>query len=183
MTIDDELLLELIKPDRLGEVGEYPLIVKVVGTRKIKYKLEESPHPRYVRSSGETEREFAKITPDIMVTIPHENNRQIAIELENDIHWDFQESLRQIKKYQGRFPDTRVIIPSEYERFAPLYKNEGIRVWLWQARRRWKCLRCGTINVNESRVPPRCRNGKCTNNSRDEFDLVGLENADFNEYE
>ena len=183
MTIDDELLLELIKPDRLGEVGEYPLIVKVVGTRKIKYKLEESPYPRYVRSSGETEREFAKITPDIMVTIPHENNRQIAIELENDIHWDFQESLRQIKKYQGRFPDTRVIIPSEYERFAPLYKNEGIRVWLWQARRRWKCLRCGTINVNESRVPPRCRNGKCTNNSRDEFDLVGLENADFNEYE
>jgi hypothetical protein len=87
-----------------------------------------------------------------------------------------------VKKYQRKF-DTRAIIPYEYERFAPLYKNEGVRVWLWQAERKWKCLRCGTITVNKSRVPPKCKNDECKNNRRDEFDLVGLENADFNEYE
>jgi len=107
----------------------------------------------------------------------------VAIELENDVKWDFAESLRQMLNYKHQFGDIRVIIPYEYQRFAPLYKNEGFRVWLWQAKRKWKCLRCGTINVNESRVPPQCKNTKCKNKSKDEFDLVGLENADFNEYE
>ena len=41
MTIDDELILELIKPDMHGKVGEKALIVKIVGTRKIEYGLEE----------------------------------------------------------------------------------------------------------------------------------------------
>lgn len=40
MTIHDELILELIKPDMYGKVGEKTLIVKIVGTRKIKYRLE-----------------------------------------------------------------------------------------------------------------------------------------------
>jgi len=185
MTIDDELLIELFKPEKSGKVGKYALIGKVVGTLKIDYKLEESPQPKYIRSSGETEREFVKITPDIIITISQQNRltSTIAIELENDIQWDFQKSLRQVKKYKHKFSSTRVIIPYEYERFAPLYKNEGFRVWLWQAKRKWKCLRCGTITVNESRVPPHCGNKKCENKSRNEFDLVGLENVDFNEYE
>lgn len=194
MTIDDELLLELFKPDTSGKVGKDALIVKIVGTRRITYRLEETAsgfqthyeEPMHITSPIESE--LYKITPDIVVTIPRKENRQIAIELENDIHWDFGQSLRQVKKYKRKFKDTRVIIPYEYERFAPLYKNEGVRVWLWQAKRKWKCLRCGTINVNESRIPPKCKGKdsegkKCTNTSRDEFDLVGLENADFNEYE
>ena len=41
MTIDDELIYELIKPDRYGKVGKDAFIVKVVGTRKIDSKLEE----------------------------------------------------------------------------------------------------------------------------------------------
>jgi hypothetical protein len=185
MTIDDELLLELLKPEKNGKVGKDALIVKVVGNLKIDYKLEE-PSGYFKRFevndkglSATVNEGLIKITPDITVAITHEN-KQIAIELENDIQWDFQKSLQQVKKYQQKF-DTRVIIPYEYERFAPLYKNEGVRVWLWQARRKWRCLRCRTINVNESRVPPQCK--KCKNKSRDEFDLVGLENADFNEYE
>jgi hypothetical protein len=184
MTIDDELLLRLLKPEKSGKVGEDALIVKVVGTLKIEYKLEE---PTYYQTRADaTQRTWSTMTPDITVTKPqtdpNQTGRRIAIELENDIQWDFGKSLRQVKNYQQDF-DTRIIIPYEYERFAPLYKNEGIRVWLWQARRKWKCLRCGTINVSDSRVPPQCKNIKCRNNRRDEFDLVGLENADFNEYE
>lgn len=194
MTIHDELIRELIKPETDGKVGKGALVVKIVGTRKIKYKLEEQTHYWKFFSFGAPpsamgEKELVKITPDITVTIPlQKKEKRIAIELENDIQWDFGESLRQVKKYRGKFLDTRVIIPYEYKRFAPLYKNEGVRVWLWQAKRKWKCLRCETINVNESRVPLKCKGKdkegrKCTNKSRDEFDLVGLENADFNEYE
>lgn len=180
MTIDDELLLELLKPEKSGRVGKDALIVKVVGTLKIDYKLEE---PEYYQTKNDAiQRTWSIMTPDILVTTQGTQPKQIAIELENDIKWDFGKSLRQVKKYQQKF-DTRAIIPYEYERFAPLYKNEGVRVWLWQAERTWKCLRCGTITVNKSRVPPQCKNDKCKNNRRDEFDLVGLENADFNEYE
>lgn len=35
MTIDDELILELIKPSKNGEIGEKALIIKVVGTLNI----------------------------------------------------------------------------------------------------------------------------------------------------
>jgi len=195
MTIDDELLLELFKPDRYGKIGKDALIVKIVGTRKISYRLEETAsgfqthHEVSKNLFDQRESELYKITPDIIVSpewkaiFPEKKSEEIAIELENDVHWDFGQSLRQVKKYKRKFEDTRVIIPYEYERFAPLYKNEGIRVWLWQAKRKWKCLRCETITVNESRVLPQCKNQKCKNKRRDEFDLVGLENADFNEYE
>ncbi|MBE0525264.1 MAG: hypothetical protein IBX40_13180 [Methanosarcinales archaeon] len=189
MTIDDELLLGLFKPDRHGKVGEDALIVKVVGTRKIDYELEESSREsKFELIDLGIEREVVKITSDIIVTIPQEYHRKIAIELENNVHWDFGESLRQVKKYKHAFEDTRVIIPTEYKRFAPLYKNEGFRVYLWKAKRKWQCLRCGTINLNENRIPPKC-NGKdsegkkCSNKSRDEFDLVGLEDAEVKEYE
>lgn len=69
----------------------------------------------------------------------------VAIEVETDINLDFGASLRQVKKYQKRFPKVIVIIPKEYERFVPLYKNESLRVWLWSATRIWECLRCGNI--------------------------------------
>ena len=146
MTIDDELILELIKPDRYGKVGDKALIVKIVGTRKIKYELEEPTHYLETYQSGAfVNKEPATMTPDITVTIPTEQKRQIAIELENDIQWDFGKSLRQVKKYKSKFEDARVIIPEEYKRFAPLYKNEGLRVYLWKAKRKWQCLRCGII--------------------------------------
>lgn len=71
MTIDDELIYELIKPDRYGKVGEKALIIKIVGTRKIIYKLEESESDyQFYFSALEVKKEDFKITPDITVTIP-----------------------------------------------------------------------------------------------------------------
>ena len=183
MTIDDELILELIKPNIHGKVGERALIIKIVGTRKIKYELEEPTHYwGFYEGSIAPKSELVKITPDITVTIPQEQERQIAIELENDVHWDFGESLRQVKKYKGKFEDTRVIIPEEYKRFAPLYKNEGFRVYLWKAKRRWQCLRCGTITDKEGPIQPICKNKECGNKSRNEFRLVGVKDTKIEEY-
>jgi hypothetical protein len=125
-------------------------------------------------------KERTYISPDIVVSGKF---GAIAIELENDIKWDFGESLRQVKKYKNKFGDVRVIIPEIYKRFVPLYKNEGFRVYLWKAKRKWQCLRCRTINISESHVPPRCEDKGCENKSRDEFDLIGLKDTDIYEYE
>jgi len=193
MTIDDELLIELLKPDRFGEVGDGALIIKIVGSKNIYYQLEEPTYfwriytkhmPNfYTEHIPKFEREVVKIRPDIMVIFPSEKFRHVAIEVENDVQWDFGKSLEQVKKYKEQlFEDTRVIIPKEYMRFAPLYKHEGFRVYLWKAKRKWKCLRCGTITPNESRVPPKCRNKECDNKSRNEFDLVGLKDTEIEEF-
>ena len=124
MTIDDELIFDLIKPDEYDKVGKSGLIIKIVGTRKIDYKLEESTRDSKFEMIGlGIERELVQMTPDITVTVPPKYGKQIALELENDIDWDFQKSLRKVKKYQIKFDDTRVIIPKKYEKIAPLYKN------------------------------------------------------------
>ena len=180
MTIDDELLLELIKPDSLGEVGEGALIVSVVGTKKIKYKLEQSEIDyEFYWDALALGKRNVEMTPDITISIPDES-KQIAIELENDYKWDFQDSLRQVKKYRVRFDDTRVIIPKDHEKFAPLYKHEGFRVYLWQAKRVWQCLKCGTETNKEGPVVPKC--SKCGNHSQNEFRLIGLKDATIEEF-
>ena len=189
MTIDDELLLELFKPDPYdGNLGKDALIVRdrIVTTRTFDYKLEEPFQPTYRRFSGEVEREYPKAIPDITI-IFRKMSKTIAIELENDIKWDFQASLRQLKKYKEVYSETRIIIPREYKRFAPLYIHEGFPVYLWNAKRKWECRRCHHININESRIPPKCegkdeKGQSCKNISRDEFDLVGLEDTQFKEY-
>lgn len=185
MTIDDELIHELIKPDRYGKIGKEALIIKIIRNRKIDCRLEESTHYWKYYKKGilngivdDKYKELVKITPDITVYFSDKKRKPIAIELENDVHWDFGESLRQVKKYKGKFPDTMVIIPEEYKRFAPLYK--GFRVYLWKAKRKWQCLRCGTINDKEGPVQPKCK--KCGNKSRNEFRLVGLKDTEFEEY-
>jgi len=182
MTIDDELLLELIKPDSLGEVGEGALIVSVVGTKKVKYKLEQSEidYEFYWDVLALAKRNV-EMTPDITIDIIDEN-KQIAIELENDYNWGFQKSLRQVKKYRVRFDDTRVIIPEDYGKFAPLYKHEGFRVYLWKAIRRWQCLKCGTETTKEGRVIPKCSNQKCGNHNQAEFRLIGLKDTTIEEF-
>jgi hypothetical protein len=106
----------------------------------------------------------------------------IAIELENDIQWDFQCSLQQIKKYKGKFEDTRIIIPYDFSRFAPLYRNEGFRVYLWKAKRRWQCLKCGTETAKEGIVTPICSNQECKNHNQNEFRLIGLKDACIEEF-
>lgn len=179
MAIHDELILELIKPNRLGEVGEGALVINVVGNKNLKYSLEE-PQDYQTRDDA-VNRRWSVMTPDITITIPIEK-REIAIELENDVHWDFGHSLRQVKKYKARFGDVRVIIPEDYKRFASLYRNEGFRVYLWRAVRKWECLRCGTVTDKKGPVQPKCKNKKCGNTSRNEFRLVGLKDADVEEF-
>ncbi|MGA3289883.1 MAG: hypothetical protein ABSD42_06565 [Candidatus Bathyarchaeia archaeon] len=183
MTIDDELILELIKPDKKGEVGKDALIFKIVGNKKIKYKLEKSEiHYEFYVDVLSLERRNFKMTPDITVSIPEES-KDIAIELENDVGtWDFQRSLRQAKKYQTKFEDTRVIIPKEYEKFAPLYAHEGLRVYLWKTQRLWKCLRCETVTVDEKPFPPQCSKSGCGNKSPVEFRLIGLQGTVIEEF-
>lgn len=179
MTIDDELILELFKPDRYGKVGKDALIVKIVGKRAIYYNLEEL-HSFYLDTDAVIKKEKTHICPDILIYADITRIQpQIAIELENDIKWDFGESLRQVKKYKGKFSDTRVIIPEEYERFAPLYKNEGFRVYLWKATRVWQCMICGDLTYKEGPIPPKCE--EC--NKHTQHRLVGLEDTDIEEYE
>ena len=180
MTIDDELLLELIKPDSNGKIGKEP----------IWYKLEHSEN--YTITLGTrsaTTTEIVKMTPDIVVRVENAKlsgplmlqPEEIAFEVENDIHWDFQESLRQAKKYKNIYRDTRVIVPLSFERFAPLYINEKIRVYLWNAKRSWECLRCGTVTDKEGPINPKCQ--KCSNNSLNDFMLVGLKDTTIEEYQ
>jgi hypothetical protein len=199
MTIDDELLLELIRPDGEGMITADALIVSIVGAKDISYSLEESTYyvRTYGRSGVDEKTEIVRITPDITIKMKMKKDRKatlqdlvkeamigpsvgIAFELENDIHWDFQESLRQIKKYKRKFTDTRIIIPNDFKRFAPLYKHEGFRVYLWRAKRRWECLRCGCENESEGPVTPKCR--QCKNNSPNEFRLIGLKDTSINEF-
>jgi hypothetical protein len=200
LTIDDELILELIRPDPEGRITEESLIVAITGAKDIVYKLEESTH--YVKNYGSEQHpkiEIVKITPDITIWRKPEKGLKavlkdvvkemvvgpesgIAIELENDIQWDFQCSLQQIKKYKRKFEDTRIIIPADFRRFAPLFKNEGFRVYLWNANRRWQCLKCGTETVKEGPVTPICSNQNCKNHSQNDFRLIGLKDANIEEF-
>lgn len=198
MTIDDELILALIRPDPEGKITGEGLIVSIAGGKDIRYKLEESTHYRKNYGSEEYPKiAIVKITPDITIWKKPDRGWKailkdamkemvvgsesgIAVELENDIQWDFQCSLQQIKRYKGKFEDTRIIIPADFRRFAPLFKNEGFRVYLWNANRRWQCLRCGTENVKDGPVVPEC--SKCKNHSQSDFRLIGLKDAKIEEF-
>jgi len=197
LTIDDELILEVIKPDESGKVTEKGLILSIAGSKDIQYKLEESTY--FIETYGSGENEETKIvtmTPDItiwkkpargwkalvkdvmkeMIVGPEEG---IAIELENDIQWDFQSSLKQVKKYKEKFQDTRIIIPEDFRRFAPLYRNEGFRVYLWTTERVWNCLKCGKDTVGRGPIVPKC---ECGSHNPSDFRLVGLRNTEITEY-
>jgi hypothetical protein len=177
MTIDDELILELIKPDRSGKVGKDAPIIQIIGDADIAYKLEEL-NSFYRDHESVIKKELTYISPDIVVSGKF---GAIAFELENDVQWDFMESLWQVKNYKRKF-QTIVIIPKEYERFAPLYKNEGFKVHLWKANRKWQCLRCGAETIKEGPVIPKCSGSECNNHNPKEFRLVGLKDADIQEY-
>jgi hypothetical protein len=184
MTIDDELLLDIIKPNKLGE-PEGNLIREIVGSSSIKYALEElvwflRGFQCEIDGHKVSTSKDVTICPDIIITLLKEENKQIAIELENDIQWDFGHSLRQIKDYQYKFKDTRIIIPEEFIRYAPLYKNEGFRVYLWKAKRLWQCLRCGNETQKEGPVAPKCQS--CNNASQTDFRLVGLRETQVEEF-
>ncbi|MBY9013802.1 MAG: hypothetical protein KGD70_15625 [Candidatus Lokiarchaeota archaeon] len=196
MTISDELLYEIIKPKSNGETGDDAPIIDIVGKKKIAYKIEKSTAYTQKLGTGKNiELDIVKITPDILVKINSENSnvetngglaqnpeQYIALEIENDVQWDFKKSLRQLKKIKCRFPDTRVLIPKEYERFAPFYVNEGIRVYIWDAKRIWKCMKCGTDTEKRGLITPMCSKPKCKNHKQNEFRLSGLNETIIDEF-
>lgn len=174
MTIDDELVLAFVKLSKRGKpVGQY--ITEMAESANIKYKLEETyymPNPRNPQARFLSD--YVRMTPDIVVT-NLDNGRSTAIEIENDIQWDFAQSLRQIKKYRENrvdFQKVVVIIPKRYERFARYYKNEGFEVYLWEATRLWQCMKCDTKIPSKKTGKPKCTNRDCNSN---ELALVGLE--------
>ena len=196
MTISDELLYEIIKPKSNGETGDDAPIIDIVGKKKIAYKIEKfTAYTQKLGTGKNIEFDIVKITPDILVKINSENSnvetngglaqnpeQYIALEIENDVQWDFKKSLRQLKKIKCRFPDTRVLIPKEYERFAPFYVNEGIRVYIWDAKRIWKCMKCGTDTEKRGLITPMCSKPKCKNHKQNEFRLSGLNETIIDEF-
>jgi hypothetical protein len=64
-----------------------------------------------------------------------------------------------------------------YERFAPFFVNEGIQVYLWDAKRNWQCLKCETETAVKGLVSPKCSNPKCKNYKKNEFKLIGLKDT------
>ena len=178
MKIHDALVYELVKPTGHGEpTGE---IIRIIGSKKIKYQLEETEtFQRRATHSLETIIDY--MTPDIVVTrlrpSPGEAPKAV-IEVETDVDFDFAKSLRQVKKYRRIAPDVRVVIPKEYEKFASLYANEGFRVWLWKATRKYECLRCGNVTTIEGPYKPKC--GKCEKYTKHR--LIDLADAAFLEF-
>lgn len=173
MTIHDELVLKLIDPEPASRKPR-GYIINIVHSSNIRYVLEEVFH----QQNPETPLvpEYIKMTPDVVVT-NIKSDKTTAVEVENDIQWDFAHSLRQLKKYKKNrrdFQDVAVIIPKRYERFATLYEEQGFRVYLWKATRLWECVDCGKVMPDERTAKPKCSNKSC--NSSDRV-LIGLKES------
>jgi hypothetical protein len=158
MTIHDELILALTQPNEKGDVPIY----KMVGRNNAPFRIEESAF----LSQGDRPDYTAPlppqgITPDIIVRVRTSPVEEwVAIEVETDKDFDFGESLRQVKKYRGKY-GVIVVIPMEYERFVPLYKNEGLRVYLWKATRILECMACGKLSYVDKPIEPKCSAKGC----------------------
>lgn len=174
MTIHDELVLKLIDPDPMSRKPR-GYIINIVGSANIKYVLEELFYFAEARETPISAGfQFVEMAPDIVVT-NRSTGKTTAIELENDVKWDFAHSLRQVKKYRRNskdFDDVVIIIPKRYERFAKLYDEEGFQVHLWEATRIWECMKCGNVMEDKRTLKPRCEKQDCKSN---EQALKGLE--------
>jgi hypothetical protein len=178
MTIHDELILELIKPDRQHRpTGYIKHIVGEENPNSLTYVLEELFHWR--GHYEQIQNTFVPMTPDVVVTSTVSGKRT-AIEMEGDTDWDFANSLRQVKKYRNNSKDfnkVMVIIPKKYERFAILYGNEGFPVYLWTASRIWEC-RCKEEIEDTRTNKPKCK--KCNST---EMEFKGITNVKFEPFE
>ena len=159
MTIHDELLWALTQVDNKGMTP----IHEMLGSDNFTYQVEE--HKTFRDSKTAL---TYQMVPDIIVNaVPFEPRkpRYLIMEVENHLQWDFSDSLRQIKKYKTHLKmfgeqakELVVIIPEIYDRFTPMYQNEEINVWTWEASRIWECLECNhkwvdKRSLKESRCP------------------------------
>jgi rubrerythrin len=159
LTIHSELILAVVNK-----------LVNILGTNKYHYNLMpydyDLVHPR--------SQTWIEMSPDI-IAYP-DGGKPISIEVESDIQFDLDASMRQIKKYQRKY-EVRVVIPKEYERFAHLYTNDGIRTYIWTANRIWECMTCGTIIKELRTIKPKCKKCKST-----EQRLKGIEDFNIQEF-
>lgn len=176
MGIHSELILALCQRD---EKGQLPL-VKVVGTANIEVRFERSMYlPARDRPDFTAPLPPRGITPDIIVTTLGIPKRKIAVEVKGDIDFEPEKTLRQIKKYSVMF-ETKLIIPEEQEKYAPYFKNEGFRVYLWRATRIWECMKCGRQTYEKTSIKPRCSNTQC--HASRSLRLAGLKEIELDEY-
>lgn len=132
---------------------------------------------------------IVEMCPDIIIeTKGLSTPKVVAIEVETDNDYDFGRSLRQIKKYKNSykiffrskkyetgFDYVHIIIPKIYEEFAPYYKSQGFRVWLWKGNRIWQCKECNENMENEYIISK----FKCKDNKMHEHVLLGLDDETF----
>jgi DNA-directed RNA polymerase subunit RPC12/RpoP len=179
MKLHDLLVYELIKPTRYKEPTGF--IIKLIGSGDIAWRLEETETLQQ-RATHSLETIVDYITPDIKVTRlrpAQDESPTVVVEVETDIDFDFAESLRQTKKYRRITPDVRVVIPKEYENFAPLYTNESFRIWFWEGNRILECLRCKNKIEIKGPYEPKCTScGNKTTKHR----LIGLKDVKFSEF-
>jgi ribosomal protein L37AE/L43A len=176
MDIHSELILALCQRD---EKGEIPL-VKIVGTANMEVRFEESMYlPAGNQPDYTAPLPPRGITPDIIVTILGTPKRKIAIEVESNIDFDVGKTLRQIKKYSRIF-ETKLIMPKEQEKYAPIFNNEGFRVYLWTATRIWECMKCGQKTYERTSIKPKCSNTKCAKTRT--LRSIGLKEIELEEY-
>ena len=160
MPIHDELIRALTEPN---ENNEIPLL-RITRTKAINY----STHLLIDE----------KMCPDLVIDYhrSREPGEVILIEVESDDDFNYQRSMIQIRKYKRKYPDVRVIIPEEYERFARLYDNDGFTVYLWTASRICKC-RCEHV-FSSKQWRPRCP--KCNSTEIRLKGIKGLEISEWN---
>jgi len=120
------------------------------------------------------------MAPDLIVTTLGKEKKRFAIELETGVPVvDVGKTLRQVKKYKELFEVVVLIIPREAERYAPIFKNEGIRVYLWTATREYQCVKCKKHTFDISSIKPNC--SECKSSER-ALQYLGLRDAKFEEY-
>ena len=151
--IHDALLLELVKKDNNGK---FPNLLKLVSDGNFSTKLSVD-----LKEKG---------CVDVVLTYPKrpvlhqigdsgvlgtEGTSDIAFELITDIDFDAGKKLEQVNRYKKGFHDVRVIIPEEYNSYAPLFSMNDVKVHTWTGTRKWKGKYCDHITeVKDSSEQP-----------------------------
>ena len=125
MTIHDELLWAITQKDTTSRTP----LEKIYESDDVHFSLES----HYSWRDSKTAIAY-QMVPDIVAT-RISDGYSLVIEVENDIKWDFSDSLRQIKKYIKHLSfgkiqtrDFLTIIPKAYERFVQMYGNARARI-------------------------------------------------------
>ena len=178
MGLHYDLILALLSQSN----GEVP-ITGIVGFGLGRIEVEFEPS-RYlpVRDQPDYTASFPPkgVTPDLIVTVLGKEKKRFAIELEIGIPFvDVGKTLRQVKKYKELFQVVVLIMPKEAESYAPIFKNEGIRVHLWTATREYQCMKCKKHTFDVTSIKPRCSG---CNSSERALRYFGIKDTKFEEY-